>query len=631
MFDTKVDLHVHSKHSSHPSEWVLRRLGAPESFVEPLEIYSRCRERGMNLVTISDHNCINGALEIAHLPGTFLSTEITTYFPEDGCKIHCLASGITEKQFAEIEEVRDNIYELRDYLRQENIAHSITHALFAVNDQLTLSHFEKLLLLFNCFERVNGARGDRANHLLGAVCESLDREIIEEMANRHNISPGGPEPWRKRFTAGSDDHSGLYLGSTYTTAPPSATVEEFLTNLRHGRHGWAGSSGSSLQLAHSIYLIAYAYYKDRFLGRELNSQKPDLLGGLLRKLLENPAEATRGNGLIRRALTRISRPWKTRHMSEGEQMLIKEFSRLFQENNSLLNKDNLLSPAASSFAVACRISQGLTYRFLEQFIERLKKGGFIESLQTLVALGPVFFSVAPYFTAFRSQHKDDKLLEAVAQRFPNAGQMNHCANRKVWLRDGEHGLAGNISGVPEVVSRLSAEPAAPAIITCLKDGPEQELNIWRNFKPVGVFELPGYEEHPLNFPPLLEIVEYLESREIGELIISTPGPLGAAGLVAARLLDVPTVGIYNINIPATVLKSDDDQEIAQLAQRYVQWFYSQCNVVYAPDTECREQLTEGGIKVRSWSEFPLFDLNKEDRRDMLTFLGLTEQVKSEVA
>ena len=60
----KVDLHVHSKHSNQPSEWYLRRLGAPESFTEPLEIYRRCRARGMDFVTISDHDTIAGAMEI---------------------------------------------------------------------------------------------------------------------------------------------------------------------------------------------------------------------------------------------------------------------------------------------------------------------------------------------------------------------------------------------------------------------------------------------------------------------------------------------------------------------------------------------------------------------------------------
>src|SRR5690242_11007196 len=93
---SRADLHVHSKYSDRPSEWLLRRIGAPESFTEPLEVYRRARARGMAFVTISDHNRIEGALEIAHLPGTFLSNEVTTYFPEDGCKIHCLVSGITE-------------------------------------------------------------------------------------------------------------------------------------------------------------------------------------------------------------------------------------------------------------------------------------------------------------------------------------------------------------------------------------------------------------------------------------------------------------------------------------------------------------------------------------------------------
>lgn len=81
---SKADLHIHSKHSNRPSEWFLRKIGAPESFVEPRALYDNCRQRGMDFVTISDHNTINGALEIADLPYTFISCEVTTYFPEDG-------------------------------------------------------------------------------------------------------------------------------------------------------------------------------------------------------------------------------------------------------------------------------------------------------------------------------------------------------------------------------------------------------------------------------------------------------------------------------------------------------------------------------------------------------------------
>ena len=68
---TRCDVHVHSRHSDRPSEWYLDRIGAPESFTEPLEIYRLAKARGMDFVTISDHDSVAGSLDIAHLPGTF--------------------------------------------------------------------------------------------------------------------------------------------------------------------------------------------------------------------------------------------------------------------------------------------------------------------------------------------------------------------------------------------------------------------------------------------------------------------------------------------------------------------------------------------------------------------------------
>ena len=51
----KIDLHLHSKFSTRPSQWVLQKLNCPESFTEPLRIYEEARRKGMGLVTITDH------------------------------------------------------------------------------------------------------------------------------------------------------------------------------------------------------------------------------------------------------------------------------------------------------------------------------------------------------------------------------------------------------------------------------------------------------------------------------------------------------------------------------------------------------------------------------------------------
>ena len=97
-----IDIHVHSKYSKRPSQWILKKIGCPECFTEPVKIYQIAKNRGMSHVTISDHNTIDGTLEIAHLPGTFISEEITTYFPDVGCKVHVLALNITEAQHREL-------------------------------------------------------------------------------------------------------------------------------------------------------------------------------------------------------------------------------------------------------------------------------------------------------------------------------------------------------------------------------------------------------------------------------------------------------------------------------------------------------------------------------------------------
>ena len=181
----RIDLHVHSKFSTRPSQWLLQKLGCPESFTEPHEIYHIAKTRGMTLVTITDHNRIEGALEIAHLPDAFVSEEITTYFPEDRCKIHVLALNIDEAQHRDIQKVRENIYELVDYLLAAGILHILAHPLFSVNDRLTVTHLEKLLLLFKNFE--NERCSQRSNQRLSSTHPPA--------ADSRRHRPSGQRPW----------------------------------------------------------------------------------------------------------------------------------------------------------------------------------------------------------------------------------------------------------------------------------------------------------------------------------------------------------------------------------------------------------------------------------------------------
>src|SRR5262245_8817499 len=61
----RVDLHCHSRASTEADEAVLLALQCPESYSEPSEIYAQAKSRGMDFVTITDHDSIAGVTELA--------------------------------------------------------------------------------------------------------------------------------------------------------------------------------------------------------------------------------------------------------------------------------------------------------------------------------------------------------------------------------------------------------------------------------------------------------------------------------------------------------------------------------------------------------------------------------------
>ena len=596
---SKADLHIHSKYSDRPSEWFLRKIGAPESFVEPRALYDNCRARGMDFVTICDHNTIDGALEIADLPNTFVSCEVTTYFPEDGCKIHFLVIGITERWFKDIDALRTNIYDLRDYVLENNIIHSVAHPLFRVNDRLTIDHFEKLLLLFNRFEGINGSRCHRACALANAVMEGLTPELIADMADRHGIEPVGDRPWQKLLTAGSDDHSGLYAANAHTITPYAATVFDYLEHLRAGRHWMGGSGGTSLRLAHTFYHIAYSYYSQRFLGR--TSRDSSLIGAMLQKMAGDPAPVTNGGfrSYLKRPIARVASGLKRRRLNDTERLIVDEFEKLTAQQQA--------GPATGTeirnFEVASRISHQLTYAFLQRFVAEIKKGNLLESLQSISSLGPVAMGIAPYLTAFHTQHKDELFLREFAEHYPATRSMRRKTGKRLWVTDTLTEVNGVARTINELASLAAKRGEELVVATCMAETPDLPFPV-KNFEQVGMVTLPEYPDQQLAFPPFLDVLEYIEREEFDELIISTPGPLGLAALAAGRLFGLEVKGIYHTDFPKYIHHFTEDDALSEMTAGYMAWFYGDMKTVYVSSQTYRTQLMDWGIPPERLQGFP---------------------------
>ena len=61
--DSRADLHCHSTASQVSKLGVQRRAGLPECATPPEEVYELAKRRGMDFVTITDHDTIDGVLD----------------------------------------------------------------------------------------------------------------------------------------------------------------------------------------------------------------------------------------------------------------------------------------------------------------------------------------------------------------------------------------------------------------------------------------------------------------------------------------------------------------------------------------------------------------------------------------
>ena len=87
---SRADLHCHSTASEFSKLGVQRALGLPECATPPEEVYELAKRRGMDFVTITDHDTIDGVLEIADRPDVFISEELTAWFRGEPQAVHVL-------------------------------------------------------------------------------------------------------------------------------------------------------------------------------------------------------------------------------------------------------------------------------------------------------------------------------------------------------------------------------------------------------------------------------------------------------------------------------------------------------------------------------------------------------------
>ena len=371
---TKCDLHLHSRHSARSEEWLFRRFDFPDSCSEPGWLHAQLLDRGMDLVTITDHDTIDGCLEIADLPQTFISEQITTYFPQDPCKIHVLVWGINEARHIDIVGLRENIFDLQQYLAQNHIAHAVAHPLYSINGKLGPAHLERLILLFKHFEGINGLRDALLSKLAQTLLTNLTPEKIEEFANRHNLGPTHSQPWDKILVGGSDDHGGKFLASAYTETPANDSVEQFLNHIRTGQCSPRGDGGTPLALSHGFYNTVSSFILERF--HEKLGPSAALLEKMFSRFMEgrDPTEFTFAEkatfitqGVLSGKIFELAKPANVSLWNQ----LSKYFARPEVKEKLNAELSGVSEPERRTFLMANLVAEQLAFRLFQKFVQQI--------------------------------------------------------------------------------------------------------------------------------------------------------------------------------------------------------------------------------------------------------------------
>ena len=236
----RADLHVHSFHSGYNGD--LPFLRSRDCYADPEDVYRTAKARGMDLVTITDHDSIDGCLEfLSRHPDAddfIVGEEITCWTPAaPAIEVHLAAYGMTERAHREVQPLRRNVLEVAAYLRREVIFFALNHLFHFYTGQVPLARYLALLEVSPALETRNGAMLPAHNRLVETIVASTGHAIV----------------------GGSDAHTLRRVGRTWTSAP-GRTREEFLANLAAGHGRAEGQEGGAFPLAADIYGVIAQYW-----------------------------------------------------------------------------------------------------------------------------------------------------------------------------------------------------------------------------------------------------------------------------------------------------------------------------------------------------------------------------------
>ena len=610
---TRIDAHCHSWASSGPALRALGLIGMPECYSPPEKVYDQAMARGMDLVTITDHDTIEGAMELVErgFQRFIVGQEVSVKFPEDRCMLHVLVWGLTPELDDEITTLglRDDVYAFAHWLRDNDLAHACAHPLYIQNGKLTRWHIERVALLFKGIEALNGAHAYQVSDSIVRFINDLTPARVEALSQRHDLAPLWNKPWQKARTGGSDDHGLLNIGRSWTqvVGPDGKKVRDprdFFRLAMDGQSTQAGLGGHSALLAHQLATVGAHYYADRL--HERQSPTAKYIGSRLLRFagVDAPSPSKKRVGAYKMSRKvwlgkKAPKPLPIlRHLKKSIGEVIDRYPTLKLRldpdtwtNGAPLSEHEEMADFIQDLSAS--LSQAMSGSAIKAFKKRDPSG----ISEHLVSYAILHIAQLPYLFSLFYQNKERNFLEKFEHETSAPGSGVSVLERPMRVSlftDTFYDINGVCRFIQNVAERALDSGRDLEVITCTNKPGETFPNVY-NFDPVFAMKIPKYDNLDVCLPPVMKILRHLDQHQPDVIHISTPGPVGCIGFLAAKMLKIPVLGVYHTDFPAYIDRLFDDHGLTSVCTKFMKAFYNPFSAIFTRSDDYVEALAGLGL------------------------------------
>ncbi|USN99966.1 MAG: glycosyltransferase [Phycisphaeraceae bacterium] len=642
---TRMDAHCHSWASDGAAAAALGFIGCPECYSPPEKVYDQAMARGMDLVTITDHDTIKGAMELVErrFERFVVGQEVSVRFPEDRCLLHVLVWGLTPELDEQIDklDLRSDVYDFAAWLRERNLAHAFAHPLYVQNGRLTRWHVERAALLFKGFECLNGAHAATMSDSVVRFINGLTPARIADLSVQHNLDPIWPRMWEKARTGGSDDHGLLNIGRTWTQVGGGKKIadpREFLRRVMAGESVQGGAGGHSALLAHQFATVGAHYYTDRLHDRQTPTGKY-ISARLLRFAgiaADTPSKKRVGAYKIARKMwlgKKAPKPLPVlRSLKRSMNEVLVHYPRIAErlrpeawDSGAPLSEHEDMADFVQDLSAALSRAMG------PGAIKAIRKRDPAGIAEHLVSYGILHLAQLPYLFSLFHQNKERNFLEQFEHEISAPGSGVSVLERPMRVSlftDTFYDVNGVCRFIQNVAERAHESGRDLEVITSTNK-PGQTLPNVYNFAPVFAMKLPKYDNLDMCLPPVMKILRHLDQHQPDVIHISTPGPVGCVGFLAAKMLRIPVLGVYHTDFPAYIDRLFDDYGMTTMCEKFMRFFYKPFSAIFTRSDDYVDSLANLGLpRERVVSLMPGFDASvfhsKHRDPEIWRRLGLSE-------